>query len=310
MKTPRIVVVGSSNTDMVVKAQRIPALGETVTGGQFIMAAGGKGANQAVAAARLGAEVTFVAKLGQDMFGEQAVENYKKEGIVTDLILRDPENHTGVALIMVDEQGENLIAVASGANHALTPEDIEQAGERIRSANVVMLQLEIPIETVRFTVQLAADAGVPVILDPAPAAPLEDVLLKQVTYLTPNESEAEGLTGIQVQDEASARRAAEKLLDGGARHVIITMGAKGALVASPREAVLIPGYAVDARDSTAAGDAFNGGLAAALARGLALQEAVRQANLVGALSVTRIGAQPSLPTEAELRQFADTVARS
>jgi ribokinase len=308
MKPARIVVVGSSNTDMVVKAERIPVPGETVTGGQFVMAAGGKGANQAVAAARLGAEVTFIAKLGQDMFGDQAVEGYQKEGIVTDLILRDPENHTGVALIMVDEAGENLIAVASGANHALMPEDVERAADRIRAADAVMLQLETPMETVEFTAKLAAEAGVPVILDPAPAAPLADALLAQVAYLTPNESEAERLTGIQVQDEESAKAAAKKLLESGARHVIVTLGSKGAVVCTPDSATLVPGYRVDARDSTAAGDAFNGGLAAALARGLALEDAVRQANLVGALSVTKMGAQPSLPTEDELRRFAEEVA--
>ncbi len=308
MKTPRIVVVGSSNTDMVVKTRRIPALGETVTGGQFVMAAGGKGANQAVAAARLGAEVTFVAKTGQDMFGDQAIEGYRKEGILTDLILRDPENHTGVALIMVDQQGENLIAVASGANHALGPQDIEEAAERIRAADVVMLQLEIPMETVRYTAELAAEAGVPVILDPAPAAPLETALLEKVSYLTPNESEAEGLTGVRVGDEASARAAADQLLQSGARHVIITLGTRGAFVAGSGTAALIPSYQVDAKDSTAAGDAFNGGLAAALARGLSLEEAVREASLVGALSVTRLGAQPSLPTADEVRRFAESVA--
>ncbi len=308
MKVPRIVVVGSSNTDMVVKAARIPVPGETVTGGQFVMAPGGKGANQAVAAARLGADVTFVAKTGQDMFGDQAVEGYRAEGIVTDLVLRDPENHTGIALIMVDEQGENLIAVASGANHALAPNDVEQAAERIRAADAVMLQLEIPMETVEYTAQLAAAAGVPVILDPAPAAPLDDALLQQVAYLTPNESEAEGLTGIRVQDEASARAAAQQLLGRGARHVIITLGTKGALLAGGGQATLIPSYAVQAKDSTAAGDAFNGGLAVALAWGLSPEEAVRQANQVGALSVTRMGAQPSLPTGDELRRFAETAA--
>jgi len=304
----RIVVVGSSNTDMVVKTEKIPSRGETVTGGQFVMAAGGKGANQAVAAARLGAEVTFVARTGADMFGDQAVENYRKEGIVTDLILRDPQNHTGVALILVDAQGENLIAVASGANHALSPSDVEQAAERIRGADVVMLQLEIPLDTVRRAVELAAEAGVPVILDPAPAAPLDDALLARVTYLTPNESEAEGLTGIRVDDEDSARAAARQLRDRGARHVIVTMGTKGALIAGPNQTTMVPCHRVEAKDSTAAGDAFNGGLAAALAAGASLDDAVRQASLVAALSVTRMGAQPSLPTRAELNRFAETAA--
>lgn len=311
MHKPRIVVVGSSNTDMVVKSQRIPVPGETVTGGQFVMAPGGKGANQAVAAARLGAEVTFVARTGQDMLGDQAIEGYKKEGIVTDWILRDPDHHTGVALILVDDAGENLISVASGANHQLTPQDVGQAAEAIRAADAVMLQLEIPMETVQFTAGLAAEAGVPVILDPAPAPdePLDRALLQHVTYLTPNESEAQRLTGIAVEDESSARAAAEKLLAGGARNVIITLGTQGALVADGQRAVLVPAPKVEARDSTAAGDAFNGALAAAVARGLPVEDAVRRANLVGALSVTRLGAQPSLPTADELQHFAEAVAK-
>ena len=311
MSRARVVVVGSSNTDMVVKSQRIPVPGETVTGGQFVMAPGGKGANQAVAAARLGAEVSFVARVGRDMFGEQAVEGYTKEGILTDLILRDPENHTGVALIMVDDRGENLISVASGANHALTPQDVERAAERIREANVVLLQLEIAMETVQSAARLAAEAGAQVILDPAPApeGPLDDALLRDVACLTPNESEAERLTGYPVRDEATARAAADRLLRSGARRVIITLGAKGALLAGRGQAVLVPGYQVEARDSTAAGDAFNGGLGSALARGLPWEEAVREASLVGAFSVTRLGAQPSLPTADELGRFAETVTK-
>ena len=183
MNTPRIVVVGSSNTDMVVKGQRLPGPGETVTGGTFVMAPGGKGANQAVAAARLGAEVSFVAKVGRDLFGDQAVEGYNSEGILTDLILRDGENHTGVALIMVDDRGENLISVASGANHVLMPQDVERAAERIKAADIVLLQLEIPMVTVQFTARLAAEAGAQVILDPAPApdAPVTDALRRAGT---------------------------------------------------------------------------------------------------------------------------------
>lgn len=316
MKTPRIVVVGSVNTDMVVKSDRLPAPGETVSGGQFVMAAGGKGANQAVAAARLGGDVTLVAKVGKDMFGDQAVENYRREGIATDLILRDPDHATGVALILVDTSGENLISVASGANHALVPDDLDRTAERIQTADVLLLQLEIPLDTVRRAAEIAAAAGVPVVLDPAPASPLDGELLSRVSYLTPNESEAARLTGIQVCDEDSARAAADKLLlsvgrnavpsyrVGAPRHVIVTLGSKGALVAGPKEKVLVPSRRVEARDSTAAGDAFNGGLAIALARGVSLVDAVREACLVGALSVTRLGAQPSLPTLNELKRFA------
>jgi ribokinase len=304
-RPPRIVVVGSSNTDMVVKGQRLPAPGETVKGGQFVMAAGGKGANQAVAAARLGAQVTLVAKVGADVFGDQAIAGYQKDGICTDFIFRDPASHTGIALILVDQQGENLISVASGANSALMPQDVQKAAERVRSADVVVLQLEIPLETVAFAARLAAGAGVPVILDPAPApdAPLDRALLQYISYIKPNETEAERLTAIPVSDEASARNAAHRLLQNGAGNAIITLGAKGALWVSPERSGFVPGCPVEAIDSTAAGDAFSGGLACALARGLSLEDAVRYASYVGALSVTRLGAQPSLPTEEEVRAF-------
>ena len=310
MKTPRIVVVGSVNTDMVVKSERIPGPGETVTGGEFVMPAGGKGANQAVAAARLGAEVTLVAKVGQDMFGTQSLENFKRDKILTDFILADADNHTGVALILVDGAGENLISVAPGANAAITPDEVQKAADRIRSADVVLLQLEIPLATVEFTARLVAEAGVTVVLDPAPAAPLGAELLGNVTYLTPNESEATRLTGIEVTDESSARAAAEKLIAGGVDNVIVTMGTQGALVATAEGAFMVPSRAVEAVDSTAAGDAFNGGLAFALAQGLALEDAVREATLVGALSVTRMGAQTSLPTADELEQFKNSLGES
>jgi ribokinase len=303
MKTPRIVVVGSVNADMVVKGERLPGPGETVIGGQFIMVAGGKGANQAVAACRLGAEVTLVAKVGQDRLGDEAIENYRREGIRTDLIQHDPMAATGVALILVDARGENLISVASGANATLTPADVDRAAERIRQADAVLLQLEIPLATVCHTARLAAAAGVSVILDPAPAAPLPASLLADAAYLTPNEHEAELLTGIAVSDPASAREAATKLLAAGARQVIITLGAKGAWLASAVGQKLISGRSVDAVDTTAAGDAFNGGLAWALGQGLAIETAVAQACAVGALSTTRLGAQPSLPSAAELEQF-------
>jgi ribokinase len=308
-KKPRIVVVGSVNTDMVVKGKRLPGPGETVSGGSFLMAGGGKGANQAVAAARLGAEVTLIAKVGRDMLGDQAIENFGREDIRTDCILRSPDDHTGVALILVDDAGENLISVASGANHALTPEEIDRQAERIRKADMLVLQLETPLDTVFRAAKIAAEAGVPVILNPAPATPLPEKLLACVTYLTPNETETELLTGIAVRDEDSAREAAERLLAAGTRHVIITLGAKGAQMTDSTGTLLIPSTSVDAVDTTAAGDAFNGGLAWALARGMALEKAVRQACLVGALSATRLGAQPSLPTKDELDRFVQSDVR-
>lgn len=305
MKPPRIVVVGSSNTDMVVKSERLPAPGETVTGGQFLLAAGGKGANQAVAAARLGAEVTLIAKVGADVFGEQAIAGYRKEGIRTDFIFRDPQHATGVALILVDQKGENLISVASGANHALSADDVRRAAEPIRAADVVVLQLEIPLETVAAAAAIAAEGGVPVILDPAPApdGPLDPALLRNVTCVKPNETEAERLTGVAVRDEDSARRAAVRLLASGVRSAVITLGAKGAFWMEGERSGFVDGLRVEAVDSTAAGDAFSGALACGLARKQPLDEAVRYATFVAALSVTRLGAQPSLPSGEEVERF-------
>jgi ribokinase len=304
MNPPRITVVGSVNTDMVVKASRLPAPGETVAGRQFVMAAGGKGANQAVAAVRLGVDMTLIAKVGRDLFGDRAIEGYRREGIRTEGIIRDTENPTGVALIIVDDRGQNLIAVASGANEYLTPEEVDHRADEIRQADVLLLQLEIPIEAVCRAAQIAAEAGVVVILDPAPARPLPRDLLEIVDYLTPNEAEASQLSGQEVCDAASALQAAERLLASGARHVVITLGAAGALLADSGGSVLVPTVAVDAVDTTAAGDAFNGAFAWGLATGLSSQDAVRRACLAATLSTTRLGAQSSLPTVAELQRFA------
>ena len=309
MKAPRIVVVGSSNTDMVVKGPRLPSPGETVIGGKFVLAAGGKGANQAVAAARLGAEVTFVAKVGAGFAGRRGDCRLLEGGQSHRLDSPRSADPTGVALILVDDRGENLISVASGANGQLRPEDVQRAGEQIRQADVVVLQLEIPLDTVACAAALANKAGVPVILDPAPApaGPLDAALLHNTTYLKPNESEAERLTGLRVQDDASAREAAERLLASGVRVAIVTLGAKGAFWMNREQSGFVPGCRVDALDSTAAGDAFSGALACAIARGECIEEAVRFAGLVGALSVTRLGAQPSLPTEAEAHRFSESM---
>ena len=305
-KQAKVVVVGSSNTDMVVKSHRIPAPGETVIGGAFVLAAGGKGANQAVAAARMGAKVTFVAKVGTDMFGDQAVAGYQNEGINTDFIFRDPEHATGVALILVDAKGENLISVASGANEFLTPADIERAESAIAAADVVVTQLETPLDVLACTAKLAKKHGVPLLLDPAPAPdePLPIEILRDVTCIKPNENETERLTGIKVTDLASALNAADRLLELGVKAAVITLGSDGCLlVETPGKGFHVPGYEVEAVDTTAAGDAFSGAFACGIGVGCTLPEAVRIANAVAALSVTRLGAQPSLPTQAEVDAF-------
>jgi ribokinase len=295
---PKVVVVGSANTDMVVKSPRIPGPGETVIGGEFLMAAGGKGANQAVAAARLGAEVTLVACLGNDVFGDQAIAGYQHEGIDTSYIVRDPEAASGVALIIVDAQGENSIAVASGANARLSPADVERAAHRISQADVLLVQLEVPMETVRTAIELAHGSGVPVILNPAPAQEMDPGLLKMVTLATPNEHEIRVVVGEQDQDAAIS-----KMLDAGTRTVLVTIGKRGVLWASGTKRTRIPAFPVQAVDTTAAGDAFNGGLACGLGRGEPIAEAIRYANAVAALAVTRMGAQPSLPTAEKVQEF-------
>lgn len=299
----RIVVVGSSNMDLVVKSSRIPVVGETILGGDFLMVPGGKGANQAVAAARLGAHVHFVARLGDDMFGRRSLENFKDAGVDTTHVTLSAEAPSGVALIMVDAHGNNVIVVASGANALLSPDDVHKAESDIASAGAVVTQLESPLETVQAAAQLAHAAGVPFVLDPAPAQPLGPELLKLVDVLTPNETEAQILTGIEVTDEASGRAAAEELLSAGVKTVILTMGAQGFLLVNREKVEFVNAREVVAVDSTAAGDAFTGSLAVGMAQGQSLSEAGAFANCVAALSVTRMGAQPSMPTRQEVGDF-------
>jgi ribokinase len=290
-----VVVVGSSNMDLVIKTSRIPRPGETILGGEFFMVAGGKGANQAVAAARLGAEVFFVARVGQDAFGDRMLENFRREGIRTDYVVRDKARASGVATIVVDETGENSIVVAPGANGALSPEDVEAAEEVIARADSVLLQLEIPLETVARAVSLAHSHGARVILDPAPARALGREILSRVDLITPNESEAEILTGIGGTDEAAARRQAASLKKLGVGQALITRGRQGSLLYDSGVARTFGTVKVESVDSTAAGDCFNGGLGAALARGASLPEAIEFASRAAALSTTRLGAQDSLP---------------
>lgn len=298
-----IVVVGSSNTDMIIKSEKIPKPGETVIGGKFYKAAGGKGANQAVAAARAGGEVTLISCVGDDVFGSEAISGLEKDGINIEYVKMDPEEASGIALIFIDGAGENSISVASGANLKLNESDIESAKMRISGADVLLMQLEIPIKTVEAASIIGKSAGAQVILNPAPAQPLRDELLKNVTVLTPNESEAELLTGIEVNDENDAEKASEILLEKGVETVIITLGSKGAFLNTKEESTLIRGFKVDAVDTTAAGDVFNGALAVAIAEGKELKPAILFANAAAAYSVTRIGAQPSAPKREEIEKF-------
>jgi len=300
---PTIAVVGSSNMDLVVKSKRIPAKGETILGGDFIMVPGGKGANQAVAAAKLGARVFFITKLGDDIFGEQSLNNFRKEGVDTKYVLQTKEAPSGVALIMVDDEGNNIIVVAPGANHKLMPEDVKEAESDIASSGALVAQLEVPIETIEFAAELANKSKVPFILDPAPAQKLSPKLLNMVDVLTPNETEARILTDIEVKDQKSAEAAAKKLLECGVKTIILTMGASGYLLAGKEETEFVAAKKVTAADSTAAGDAFTGSLAVGLAQGQTLSEAASFANNVAAVSVTKMGAQPSMPTLQEVESF-------
>lgn len=303
MNKPKILVIGSSNTDMIIKLDKIPVPGETVIGGEFSTAPGGKGANQAVAAARAGGNITFIASVGNDSLGAQAIEGFRRDGINVDYIKRIENVASGVALIFVDKKGENSIAVASGANATLNFDHIKDLKEVISQAQILLMQLETPISTITLAAQLAHEAGVKVILNPAPAQPLDDNLLKTVSIITPNETEAELLTGIKVEDESSAAEAAKILLSKGIETVIITLGANGVFLATRNEQKMIPGFKVDAIDTTAAGDVFNGALAVGLAENKSFDEAIRFANAAAALSVTKLGAQPSAHSRQEIDSY-------
>jgi len=302
--TPRIVVVGSSNTDLVVTLPALPKPGETLLGGDLLTAQGGKGANQAVAAARLGAAVTLVGCVGDDDFGATSLAQYAREGMDTSRIRVVAGAPSGVALIFVGATGENMIAVAPGANLRLTPADIEAAAPVIQAADVLLLQLETPLATVLSAARLAHAAGVKVILNPAPAQPLPASLLALVDVLTPNEREALLVSGLPA--DAAPTAAAARLHSLGVKTVVITLGAAGALIKTAEQAAFTaPGFRVSAVDTVAAGDAFNGGLAVALAQGQPLATAVRFANAVAAVAVTRPGAQASLPSAQEAAAFLE-----
>ena len=296
----RILVIGSSNTDMVIKTERLPVPGETILGGTFLMNPGGKGANQAVAAVRLGGKVTFITKRGNDLFGNQAVGLLMREGIHTQYIVKDMEFPSGVALITVDSAGENSIVVAPGSNGNLLQEDIPSTIFKAEKYEILLLQLEIPMDTVEYSAILASDHGIKVILNPAPARQLSDNLLMHTWLITPNETEAETITGVSITDITSAEKAAVLIQERGVKNVIITLGELGAFVKSENFTGLIPGVKVIPVDTTAAGDVFNGALAVAISEGKNIADAVNFANKAASVSVTRMGAQASAPYRNEI----------
>jgi ribokinase len=296
----KVVVLGSTNTDMVIKAGYLPKPGETILGGTFFMNPGGKGANQAVAAARLGGSVLFISKIGDDVFGKQNKELFEKEGIDTSYVFSDPSQPSGVALITVDSKAENCIVVASGANATLSPADVANAAAEIENAGILLTQLETPVDTIVYAAELAAAKNVKVILNPAPACPIPKSLLKSLYMITPNRIEAEMLTGIKVDDIASAKLAAEALHAEGVKIVIITLGSQGALALIDKEFHFVDAEKVVPVDTTAAGDVFNGALAVAIAEGQSVLEGIKFACKAAAISVTRLGAQASAPYKKEV----------
>jgi len=301
MNHRKIVVVGSCNTDMVVKAERLPVPGETILGGTFLMNPGGKGANQAVAVARLGGDVTFICKTGNDLFGRQSVELYTNEGVNTDYTFNDENLPSGVALITVDSNGENCIVVASGANASLNTSDIEKAREAIITADIVLMQLETPIEIVEYVARMASAHDVKVILNPAPARSIPNELLSCLYMIIPNKTEAEILSGISVSDWQTARKAADVISQKGVDVVVVTLGSMGALIKNGDVYTEVMARKVEAIDTTAAGDTFCGAICVALSEGMTIKEAVEFACKASSVTVTRMGAQSSIPYRKELR---------
>lgn len=305
---PRVLVIGSANMDFTVAVPRLPGEGETVTGGSFYVSHGGKGANQAVAARRLGGEVRFVGCVGEDAQGDQVSQQMTAEGIPTANLIRTGDA-TGVALIMVDAAGRNQIAVASGANAQLLPDLARIHASLMTWAKVLLLQLEIPIPTVQWALATAREHGVLSILNPAPAQPLPDTLLSLVDCLTPNATEAHLLTGVPVDGPEAAAQAAQRLLTQGVRRVIVTLGSQGVLSCDGKSALHFPAFPVEAVDTTGAGDAFNGTLAVGLAAGGTWEEALPLANAAAALTCTRRGAQTSFPRRADVEAFMRQLKR-
>lgn len=301
--TPNVCVVGSSNIDLISKVPRLPALGETMTGHSFHLGYGGKGANQAVMAAKLGAQVTMVTKLGRDVFGDDTLKNYREQGIDTTYVLFDESRASGVAPIFVSDNAQNFIVIIPGANAGLSPADVDSARAVILAADILVCQLEIPIETTLAAFRIAKSGNVRTILNPAPAAPLPAELLELTDICAPNETETELLTGMPVHTPVEAERAARALLARGPQTVILTLGERGVLLVDNTTVEHFPAVPVDAVDPTGAGDAFIGSLAVFLGEGLPMGAAIRRANVVAALSVTRLGTQVSFPRRADVDAF-------
>lgn len=299
----KVVVIGSYNTDLTIKTARIPRPGETIIGGVFSEGGGGKGANQAVAAVRAGANVSFIARVGNDILGKEGIQRLNNERIDTRFIFQDTDTATGVAFIVVDERGENSIVVASGANARLSPADMEQSTEEIASAGVLLVQLESPLDAISLAIKKANNNGTMVILNPAPAQPLDRKFLQEIDIITPNKVEAEMLTGIKVTDEESLRTITKKFFDYGIKNVLITLGSKGVFIGLQDSMEVIPAFKVRSIDSTGAGDVFSGSLAAFLAEGMSIETAARMANASGSISVTRMGAQNAAPNRKEIENF-------
>lgn len=300
---PSILVVGSTNTDMVIKAEHLPSPGETVLGGSFFMNPGGKGANQAVAAQRLGGKVTFISKTGNDIFGSQSLQLFKEEGLNIDYMVSDVVNPSGIALITIDKKGENCIVVASGANARLLPNDLRIAIKAICNASIVLMQLEIPLETVNFISALAKSNGVNVILNPAPACELPITILKNISIITPNRKEAEMISGIKITDITTILQAAVAIRKKGVESVIITLGSEGAFVCTGQIKEIIKAPKVTPVDTTGAGDVFNGALAVAITENRSLKDAVTFASHAAALSVSKFGALSSAPFRKDVDTF-------